>query len=52
MFKKYGDGKIVSVIDDDQLTEEQKKTSKQLSEKIKKSIKKENKESSSKKGDN
>ena len=33
MFLKYGDGTIVSVLDEEELTEEQKKTAKDLSQK-------------------
>lgn len=32
MFIKHGDGKILSVVETDELTEEQKKTSKALSD--------------------
>jgi len=37
MFVKHGDGKIVSVLDDDELTEEQKNNLKNLVKKAKKS---------------
>ena len=39
MFIKHGDGKIVSVIDEEELTEDQKKTAKDLSKTVKKSTK-------------
>lgn len=35
MFKKYGDGKITNVFDAEELTEEQKKASKDLAKKSK-----------------
>lgn len=35
MFIKRGDGKILSVVETEEMTEEQKKTAKDLSEKVK-----------------
>lgn len=35
MFIKHGDGKIISVVEDDEITEEQKKSAKDLSKKLK-----------------
>lgn len=43
MFVKHGDGKIVSVLDEDQLTEEQKKALKDMSKKQIKTSKSEEK---------
>jgi len=34
MFIKHGDGKILSVVETDEMTEEQKKTAKDLSNKV------------------